>query len=279
MGRISLSTIGVPSDVEGVARHLQAVLNDLQDQLNIRPALYSAFGDTQPQAQTGDVLFATSGNTVSHIKVKTGKDTFAEVDQNTIGVTLESLGVAPAAITQIQAGEITQSSLGITLLTLGVNAAAATQIQTGAITQTSLGISAGAQAQINAGAIVLTGGGANSLGVTSGVAAQLITLTTISAATLGITLTSLGVIAGFLNQITTGGITAGVPTAVVPTAVVAQIETGNSVLRFRGFASGGTLGSHLTADGDWGFFNKTGAGAGMYNCINQSGTIRSILMP
>lgn len=254
MGRVSLNPIGEAGDVSIVSKRLQSALTDLEDQLNVRPTLYSIAGSKVPKVKTGDVVFSTSGDTVSNIRVKTGKDSFATVDQDSIGITLSTLGVSAGAIAQITAGAITQTSLGITLTSLGVSAGAQTQIIAGAITQASIGISSGAITQITSGAIVLTGGGASSLGVTAGVATQITTLSTLSAATLGITLTTFSVLTNWQTQLTTG-----IPAAGSLCAPPAYYESGHSKLRFKGYYSGGSGSTILTQDGDFCFYHDTGA--------------------
>lgn len=254
MSRVSLSPIGESADVLGVSKRLQASLSDLEDQLNVRPTLYSASGSKFPKVKVGDVVFSTSGDVVSNIKVKTGKDSFAIVDQDSIGVTLTTLGVSTGAQAQIIAGPITQASLGITLATLGVHSAAITQIIAGAITQASIGISAGAITQITAGAITQTtlGISMTSIGIHAGAQAQIavgaIVLTGAGANSLGIT-------ANFNTQLTTG-----LPGHSALAAVPAYYESGHSLLRFKGYYSGGSGSTILTTDGDWGFYHDTGAG-------------------
>lgn len=254
MGAISLNQLR-DTPPEQLRAMLQQVLSDLEDQLNSQPSVYTQGGSKFPQTKNGDIVVSTSADTISSFKVRTGKDTFATLDQDSIGVTLSTLGVSSGAEAQIRAGAITQSSLGITLTSLGVHSGAIAQITAGAITQASIGISAGAVTQITAGAIVLTGGGANSLGVTAGVAAQITSLSTLSASTLGITLTTFSVTTNFQTQITTGAPSVNGTAC----AAVANYASGSGTGRFRGFGSGTTSNrtTFLSVDGDWGVYLDT----------------------
>lgn len=272
---VSLNQIKSADDVQALREHLMSVLSDLEDQLNSSPAVYTQGSSKFPNTKLGDVVVFTSGDAISSVKVRTGKDSFATLDQDSIGVTLLSLGVTAGVATQLTTlSTLSQTTLGITLTTLGVHSGAIAQITAGAITQASIGISAGAIAQITAGEIVLTGGGANSLGVTSGVASQITSLSTLSAATLGITLAVLGVTTNFQTQITTGNVVAG-----VPSAAVAQIESGMGTGRFRGTDVGTNSATFLTADGDWGFYQFTTPAPDEYYVMWRSGgVIRGALM-